>query len=135
LKAPDPLQPPPYPMPTHPIDRLQSPEQRDMLFSGYERVYGPQNAPLLWQCIIPITLEYFEGHRPSPTSPKSIYTCLGGCMLAIRCVVAGCESSCGVLGDHFHGRLPLLCLFSVDGLMKLDLGQANCQMPNLFYCT
>jgi hypothetical protein len=30
-----------------------------------ERVYGPQNAPLLWWCIIAIIKLCFEGHRPS----------------------------------------------------------------------
>jgi hypothetical protein len=48
LRVIDPLQSPPNPASTHWIDRGQFPEQADMFFSGVERVYCPQNAPLLW---------------------------------------------------------------------------------------
>ncbi len=125
-----PLQPPPYPAPTHPINRVQSPEQADILFSGYnERVYGPQNAPLLWWCFIAITLECFEGHRPSPTTPKSIYTCLGGCTLAIRRVIAVCESSCGT-----RARWPLLpaaaMVVFVFSWRAYEIGLLSSELPN-----
>jgi len=35
-----------------------------MLFVGGDRVYGPQNAPMLWRRIIAGTEERFEGHKP-----------------------------------------------------------------------
>ncbi len=38
-----------------------------------EGVYGPQNTPMLWQCIIAGTKEHFEGHtHPQPPPQKTI---------------------------------------------------------------
>jgi hypothetical protein len=34
------------------------------IWGWLERVYVPQNAPMLWQCFIAIIKEHFEGHRP-----------------------------------------------------------------------
>ncbi len=129
LRAVDPLHPPPNYAPTSWINRGQSPGQAYMLFSGDSRVIIPLNAPMLWWCIITIALEHFEGHRTSPATLQS-HVCLLGGLLAIN---PPKSFYCGLLGGRFCWRLPWLCLFSVGGLVKLELVKANCQMPYLFH--
>jgi hypothetical protein len=48
------------------------PEQADVIFAAVEGVYGPQNTPMLWQCIIAGTKECFEGHK-HPQPPQKIH--------------------------------------------------------------
>jgi hypothetical protein len=49
------------------MDGRQPPEQADVIFEAAEGVYGPQNTPMLWQCIIAGTKDCFEGHtHPQP---------------------------------------------------------------------
>jgi hypothetical protein len=52
------------------MDGQQPPKQADIIFGAVEGVYGPQNTPLLWQCIIAGTKECFEGHTHPQSSPK-----------------------------------------------------------------
>ncbi len=56
----------------HQMDGQQPPEQADIILGAVEGVYGPQNTPLLWQCIIAGTKERFEGHT-HPQSPPKIH--------------------------------------------------------------
>jgi hypothetical protein len=44
------------------MDGRQLLEQADMILGAVGGVYGPQNTPMLWQCIIAGTKERFEGH-------------------------------------------------------------------------
>ncbi len=131
LRAIDPLKPHPSPTLTRWIDRGQSPEQADMLFSRYERVYGygPQNASLLWWWFRAITLELFEGHRHSLTTSKSISTCPGGCTLTIRCVIVGCKSSCGAHRGRFASGCHGCVCFLLAGSSNWSQGKqtAKCQ--------
>jgi hypothetical protein len=60
----------------HQINREHSPEQAGIHFWGVESVYGSQNAPMLWQCIITGIKEHFEGHRPYQPPQEKI--CLLG---------------------------------------------------------
>jgi hypothetical protein len=59
-------------MPMHPIDGGQPPEQAAIIFEAFEGVYGPQNTPMLWRCIIAGTKEHFEGHTHSQP-PKKLH--------------------------------------------------------------
>jgi hypothetical protein len=52
------------------MDGQQPLEQADIIFEAIEGVYGPQNTPMLWQCIIARTKECFEGHTNPQTPPK-----------------------------------------------------------------
>jgi hypothetical protein len=73
----DPLQPPPK---AYLLAQRIIPHQSNVLtwdLEWLEIVYGPQNAPMLWQCIITIIEEHFEGHRPSPSRKKNISACSG----------------------------------------------------------
>jgi hypothetical protein len=54
------------------MDGRQPPEQADIIFGAVEGVYGPQNTPMLWRCIIAGTKEHFEGHT-HPQSPQKIH--------------------------------------------------------------
>jgi hypothetical protein len=45
---------------------------RTINFVAVEGVYGPQNTPMLWCCIITGTKEPFEGHT-HPQPPKKIH--------------------------------------------------------------
>jgi hypothetical protein len=60
------------PRPKHQMDGQQSPKQADIIFGAVEGVYGPQNTPMLWQCIIAGTKERVEGHT-HPQSPPKIH--------------------------------------------------------------
>jgi hypothetical protein len=51
--------------PSAPHEALHSAPMRQM-------EYGPQNTSMLWQCIIAITLECFEGHR-HPQNLQKLY--------------------------------------------------------------
>jgi hypothetical protein len=53
------------------MDGQQPPKQAGINFGAVEGVYGPQNTPMLWQCIIAGTKERFEGHT-NPQSPPKI---------------------------------------------------------------
>ncbi len=45
---------------------------KHICFGGWlERVYCPQNTPMLWQCIIAIIKERVKSHRPSHTQRKA----------------------------------------------------------------
>ncbi len=48
----------------------KNPEQADIVLGGVEGVYGPQDTPMLPQCIITITWECFEGHTHPQHPPK-----------------------------------------------------------------
>ncbi len=52
-------------MPMHQMDGQQLPKQAGIIFEAVEGVYGPQNTPMLWQCIIAGAKECFEGHKHS----------------------------------------------------------------------
>jgi hypothetical protein len=52
------------------MDGQQPPEQADKSFEAVEGVYGPQNTPIFWQCIIAGTKERFEGHTRSHPPQK-----------------------------------------------------------------
>jgi hypothetical protein len=52
------------------MDRQQPPKQADIILGAVEGVYGPQNTPMLWQCIITGTKEHFEGHTHSQPPQK-----------------------------------------------------------------
>jgi hypothetical protein len=54
----------------HQMDGRQPPKQVDIIFEAVEGVYGPQNTLMLWQCIIAITKENFEGHTHSHPPQK-----------------------------------------------------------------
>jgi hypothetical protein len=54
------------------MDTQQPSEQADILFGAVQGVYGPQNTPMLWQCIIVGTKEHFEGHT-HPHPPKKLH--------------------------------------------------------------
>jgi hypothetical protein len=47
-------------------------------FGAVERVYGPQNTPMLWQFIIAGTKEHFEGHKHPQPPPQNYIRKLGG---------------------------------------------------------
>jgi hypothetical protein len=58
--------------PKHQMDGRQPLKQVDIILGVLvEGVYGPLNAQMLWQCIITIMLEYFEGHTHPLNPPKS----------------------------------------------------------------
>ncbi len=54
------------------MDGRHPPEQANLIFGAVEGVYGPQNAPMLWWCIIARTKEHFESHT-HPQTPKKLY--------------------------------------------------------------
>jgi hypothetical protein len=47
---------------THQMDGQQPPKQAGIFFGGVEGMYGPQNTPMFWQCIIYGTIERFGGN-------------------------------------------------------------------------
>ena len=51
-------------------------QNRDSIYRG-EGVYGPQNTPMLWRCIIAGTEDCFDCHTP-PHSPQNYNRLLGG---------------------------------------------------------
>ena len=59
------------------MDGQQPPKQANIILGAVEGVYGPQNTPILWQCIIARTMERFEGHTGgvNPTLPEKGYIC------------------------------------------------------------
>jgi hypothetical protein len=60
------------------MDGHHPPEQAGIIFGAVEGVYGPQNTPMLWQCIITGTKERVEANiHPHPPPPKYIHK-LGG---------------------------------------------------------
>ncbi len=92
----------------------KTPRANGYNFGGSEGVYGPQNTPMLWWCIIDGTWSALMAIHPL-IPPKIITACSGGCRPSIWCVVAGLEASFGVLGDHFRRCWPWLwrwlCVF------------------------
>jgi hypothetical protein len=75
-------------------DDIRYHKQADMLFVGGDRVYGPQNTPMLWRHIIAGTEdEHFEGHTPYHQLPQKAY------LLAW-----------GVVPDQFDAPARKLCL-------------------------
>ncbi len=64
------------------MDGRQLPEQVDVVFAAVEGVYGPQNTPLLWQCIIAGTKEHFEGHK-HPQPPKIVHLQAWGAVILL----------------------------------------------------
>ena len=68
------------PDPTRRINRGRYPEQADMLFVGGDRVYGPQNAPMLWRRITPEQGSVLRGIHPT-NSHKKHTRLLGGLSL------------------------------------------------------
>ncbi len=57
-------------MPVHQMDGRQPSEQANIILGAVEGVYGPQNTPIVWQCIIAGTKERFEGHTHLEHPPK-----------------------------------------------------------------
>ena len=55
----------------------EAPQASSYNLGGSEGVYGPQNTPMLWRCIIVGTMERFDGHTP-PHSPQNYNRLLGG---------------------------------------------------------
>jgi hypothetical protein len=90
------------------MDGQQPPEQVDIMFGAVEGVYGPQNTPTLWQCIITGTMEHFEGHTHPQIPPKNRSASLEGCCQSIQSVEVELKASCGVLGGRFRRRWPWL---------------------------
>ncbi len=68
------------------MDGRQPPEQADVIFAAVEGVYGPQNTPMLWWCIIAGTKEHFEGCKHPQPPPKNTSATYGGCHPSIRSV-------------------------------------------------
>jgi hypothetical protein len=67
----------PHMKPCAPCSRIEwmgnnPPKQGDVIFVAVEGVYGPQNTPMLWRCIIAGTKERFEGHK-HPQPPHKIH--------------------------------------------------------------
>jgi hypothetical protein len=54
------------------MDGWQLSKQVDIIFGAVEGEHGPQNTPMLWQCIIVGTKESFEGHTHPQPPPKYI---------------------------------------------------------------
>jgi hypothetical protein len=54
------------------MDGQQPPKQEDIIFGAVMGVYGPQNTPMLWRCIIASTKDSFEGHTHPQTPLKYI---------------------------------------------------------------
>ncbi len=79
--------------PMHRMDGQQPPKQVDIIFGAVEGVYGSQNTPMLWQCIIAGTKERFEGHT-HPQSPPKIRP------LAWRVVAHPSDASAGSAKPH-----------------------------------
>jgi hypothetical protein len=48
-----------------------------MLFAGVERVYGSQNAPMLWHCIIAGIKEHLKAIGPINPPPRANPLALG----------------------------------------------------------
>jgi hypothetical protein len=63
--------------PAQHMDRLQPPEQADIIFGAVKGVYGPQNTPTLWRFIIVGTKERFESHT-HPQPPPKLHPLAGG---------------------------------------------------------
>jgi hypothetical protein len=59
------------------MDGRQPPKQTDVLFAAVEGVCGPQNTPMLWQCIIAGTNERFEGLNTLNPPKKYIHKLRG----------------------------------------------------------
>ncbi len=58
-----------------------------IIFGAVEGVYGPQNTPMLWQCIFAGTKEHFEFNtHPQPPPHLNTSTSLEGCCPSIWCV-------------------------------------------------
>jgi hypothetical protein len=49
-----------------------NPPSKQMIFGGNAGVYGPQNTPMLWPCIVAATSECFKGNT-HPQHPKNLY--------------------------------------------------------------
>jgi hypothetical protein len=84
------------------------PEQANMLFSGNERVYDPQNAPMMrqwWQWILPHHRSILRVIDPL-IAKESLSACSGDHLLSIWCVGAGWVAFCVSLGGHFRQRRP-----------------------------
>ena len=79
-----------------------------MLFVGGDRVYGPQNAPMLWRRIIAGTVERFEGHTsyqlPQKAYPLAREVVPDNYDASAREIVP--RASRGSLGDHIWLRRP-----------------------------
>ncbi len=58
--------------PMRQMDGQQPPKHVGTIFGAVEGVYGPQNTPMLWRCIIAGTKERFEGPI-HPQSPPKIH--------------------------------------------------------------
>ncbi len=95
-------------MPTHQMDRRQLPEQAGIILGAVEGVYGPQNTPMLWQCIITRTKQCFEGHTNPQSPPKLPLLAWGGCHPSIQSIGAEHKASCGALGGHLCWQRPWL---------------------------
>ncbi len=95
-------------MPKHWMDGRQPPKQADIIFGAVEGVYGPQNTPMLWQCIITRTKERFEGRTHPQSPPKNTSTSSGGCRPSIQSIGAESKASCEALGGHFCWQRPWL---------------------------
>ncbi len=71
-------------------------------FGGVDGVYGPQNTPMLWWCIITTTSECLEG-RTHPHHHKKLYPLAWGLLpIQLTCW----HGTQGLLGDHFCRRWP-----------------------------
>jgi hypothetical protein len=68
------------------MDGRQPPEQAAIIFEAVEGVYGPQNTPMLWRCIIAETKERFEGRTHPQPPQKTTFAISGGCLPSIRSI-------------------------------------------------
>ncbi len=55
---------------TSPLNKRRLAKQAGIILWGVEGACGPQNAPMLWQCIIAGTKERFKDHTHTQTSKK-----------------------------------------------------------------
>jgi hypothetical protein len=94
--------------PMRQMDEQEPLEQAGIFFGAVEGVYGPQNTPMLWQCIIAGTKECFEGHTHPQPPPKNTSTSLGVCHPSIWSVGMERKASCVALEGRFCRWRPWL---------------------------
>ena len=77
-----------------------------IIFGAVEGVYGPQNTPMLWQCIFAGTKEHFEFNTHPQPPPKKYIQKLGG-LLPIHLVCwRRAQGLIWGAGGHFCRRRP-----------------------------
>ncbi len=111
------------PAPTRWIDRRQSPEQADILFSCNERVYDPQSAPMARQDSSPSSPHHRSILKAiDPLIVREKHICLlGDHPLLIRHACTQNLTSCAAVGGHFWRRRPWLWRLLISSGMLVFL--------------